>query len=259
MRRALVLVAFVAFVAFVACAPRDTGGELVTFHAYASGLTDGALAFDTGAGYHVTLTTARMHIGAVYMRLGEQHLANAACIGDTTYGLQVPGAVDVDLLSVVPQEFSVLGHATTDVDLGAEVWLTGGDINDVAAGTGPLVTLDGTATRGSATYPFSASLTIGKNRLVPASNPAQPGQNPICKQRIVALIPVAIRPTVGGNLVLRVDPRSWLGSVEFSTLGRGDGTPVQIPDSNDGEAGRALFQAVTGASADVYQFSFLTP
>ena len=251
-----------------ACTPIDTGGQLISFHAYASGPVGvtGALEFDTGDGYHVQLTTARIHLGAVYLRLGQSNpgSANSACVGETTYGLQVPGSVDVDLLSDAPQEFSLLGNATSDLDQSAEVWLTEGDLN-VVAETTPIVVVAGVATDGVMTYPFTASVTIGTNRVVPPANPAQPGENPICKQRIVAPIPVSLRPVVGGDLLLRIDPSHWFDDVDFETLVPGtDGAPAVIPDVNNGttadvSAGRAFFAAIKGASADTYQFSWVMP
>ncbi len=250
------------------CGPRDTGGQLVTFHAYASGIpgVDGSADFDTGTGFHVHLTQARMHIGAVYLRLGQTNpgSANASCVGDTTYGLQVPGAVDVDVLDSRPQEFSVLGNATSDLDLSGEIWLVDGDINQVASTT-VMASVQGIATKGGKTYPFQGSITIGQNRLIPPSSPAQPGQNPICKQRIISPIPARVQPAVGGDLLLRIDPRPWLGGVDFSTLlAGGDGTTLEIPDASSGSgadaaAGRAFFTAVTGASSDVYQFNWFVP
>ena len=259
---------FVLVAALASCGPRDTGGELVSFHAYASGLAgvEGPVEFDTGAGFHVRLTQARMHIGAVYLRLGQANpgSANASCVGDTTYGLQVPGPVDVDVLTSSPQEFSILGSATSDLDQSGEIWLVDGSINRVASTT-VVAAVAGVATKDGVTFPFQGSITIGQNRLVPPSNPAQPGENPICKQRIIAPIPLAIRPAVGGDLLLRIDPRPWLDAVDFSTLLPGeDGTTLEIPDASTGAgpdiaAARAFFTGVTGASTDVYQFSWFVP
>jgi hypothetical protein len=263
-----------AALALASCSPGDTGGQVISFHAYASGVaaSAGSLAFDTGSGFHVVLTQATMHIGAVYLRLGQTNpgSANASCVGDTTYGLQVPGPVDFNVLSSTPQEFSVLGSATDDIDQSGEIWLVYGDINQVAStapngGPPTIVEVLGVATKSGATYPFHGVLTIGQNHLIPPPNIAQPGQNPICKQRIVAPIPLNIHPTVGGDLLLRVDPTPWFNGVDFSTLLPGDdGITLEIPDSSDGSgpdaaAGRAFFTAVTGASAAVYQFSWVIP
>lgn len=260
--------------AAMSCSPADTGGQVISFHAYASGLSaaNGEVEFDTNSGFHVRLARATLHIGAVYLRLGQTNpgSANASCVGDTTYGLQVPGPVDFDVLSNTPQEFSVLGSATSDVDQSGEIWLVYGDINQVASvapngGPPVIVAVSGVATKNATSYPFHGSLTIGQNHLIPPPNVAQPGQNPICKQRIVSPIPLDLQPTVGGDLLLRVDPRAWFNGVDFSALLPGaDGTTLEIPDSSNGSgadaaAGRAFFTAVTGASADVYRFSWFTP
>ena len=252
--------------ALASCGPSHTGGQLLTFPAFASGLADagGPLDFDTGAGFHVHLIQARMHVGAVYFRLGQTNPgdANASCVGDTTYGLEVPGPVDVDVLSNQHQQFSVAGNATTDLDQSAEIWLVSGNINAVASTT-VIASVAGVATKQDLTFPFQGSITIGQNRLVPPSNPAQPGANPICKQRIVSPIPLQIRPSVGGALLLQIDPRPWLGGVDFSTLlPEEDGTTLEIPDVSTGSgpdvaAARTFFSGVTGASADVYEFSWL--
>ncbi len=259
---------FVLASVLLSCGPEDTGGAILRFHAYASGPAgaQGPLEFDTSSAFHVRLTQARMHIGALYMRLGQANpgSANASCVGDTTYGLQVPGPIDVNLLNERPQEFSVLGQATTDRDQSGEIWLSGGDINQVDDPT-PIVSVAGVATRDDASFPFQATITIGSNRLVPPSNPAMPGANPICKQRIVAPIPLDVTPAVGGNLLLRIDPRPWFADVDFSSLALGaDGQTFELPDVSSGAgadatAGRVFYMGITGASASVYQFSWISP
>ncbi len=248
-----------------ACAG-DTGGELVGFTAYAAGVADGTRELDTGLGYHVSLTAARAHVGAVYLRLGQSNpgSANASCVGDTTYGLQVPGPVDVDLLSTTPQPFSVPGSATTDLDQSGEIWLVNGDVNVTASRT-VVVSVAGTATKSGAAYPFAAAITIGANRLIPPANPAAPGTNPICKERIVAPIPLQLQPTPGGHLLLQIDPAAWFDDVDFATLLPGPGgATLAIPDASTGSgpdipAGRAFFMAITSASPDVYRFSWIGP
>ena len=264
------------------CGPRDTGGELVSFRAYASGVAgvNGAAEFDTGAGFHVQLTEARMHIGAVYMRLGKVGLFAASCVGDTTYGLQVPGSVDVNVLSSERQEFSVLGSATSDLNQSGEIWLVGkrseevggtalvsADINQVE-NTAEVAFVAGVASRGELTFPFEGAISIGANRLIPATNPAAPGANPICKQRIVRPIPLEISPAAGGFLLLQIDPQAWLGGVDFSKLlpkggAAGDGAVLEIQDASTGSgpdiaSSRSFFKTVTSASPEVYQFSWLT-
>ena len=58
-------------------------------------------------------------------------------------------------------------------------------------------------------------MTIGENRQQPVQNPALPGSNPICEQRIVTPIAVDFTPTDGGVLTLRVDPRGMFNAVDF--------------------------------------------
>lgn len=250
-----------------ACGPQDTGGELVSFHAYARGNVDttGPRVFDNGPGFRVRLTEARMYVGALYLRLGQTNpgSASSSCVGETTYGVQVPGPGDLDLLSARPQEFSVLGSGTTELNQSAEIWLVDGDITTVASSR-VVASVAGFATKGVTTYPFRGSITIGQNRVVPASNPAQPGANPICKQRIISPIPVSVRPRVGGNLILEIDPTTWLRDVDFSVLvPDADGT-YAIPDTSTGSgadvaAARSFFRGVTGAAASTYRFSWLDP
>ena len=251
----------------VSCGPQDTGGQLVSFHAYARGSADvsGSRELDNGSGFHVQLTSARMYIGALYLRLGRTNpgSADSSCVGDTTYGIQVPGPGDIDVLSASPQELAVLGSGTTDLDQSAEIWLGDGDITSVASNR-VVASVAGVATKGGTSRRFSGSITIGQNRVVPPSNPAQPGQNPICKQRIISPIPVNVRPTVGGDLMLRVDPTAWLRDVDFSLLvPNADGT-YEIPDASTGSgadvtAARSFFTGVTGAAASTYDFSWFVP
>ncbi|MFI5300727.1 MAG: hypothetical protein ACHREM_21810 [Polyangiales bacterium] len=253
----------------VSCANGQTGGALVQFHAYARGVdaASGSLTFDTENGFHVQLTSAFMRIGAVYMRLGQTNAgsANSSCVGDTTYGLQVPGGIEVDLLSSQLQEFSVLGDATSDLDQSGELWLTGGDINASIDAT-PIVQVAGLATKGSGVFPFLATITISSNRLLAPSNPAQPGQNPICKQRIIVPIPLQIQPSVGGDLALTIDPRPWFDSIDFGDLpvSTDDPNAYEIPDLSNGSGtgvteGRTFFNSVTQASATQYRFDWITP
>ena len=113
-RTSLAFVTLGALAALVSCA-NETSGALVTFHAYASGPsgTHGAIDFATGAGFRVHLTKATLHIGAVYFRLGQTNpgSANASCFGDTTYGLQVTGSVDVETVLVLYDNPAYIGFS----------------------------------------------------------------------------------------------------------------------------------------------------
>jgi hypothetical protein len=253
-----------------------TGGGLVTFNAYASGPADAAspLVFDTGTGFHVTLTTATMHIGAVYLTATPANLSSqdTSCIEPGRYLAEVPGGVDVDLLSPAPQAFAVQGDGSIDVAVTGEIWLTNGDVNDpddsreLADGgtTAEVVTLAGIAARAGSSWPFEASVTIGDNRLKPVSDPALPGLNPICKRRIVVVSPIDTPVRAGSALYVRVDPRALVRLVDFSELDLVQSTPTplyQIPDSDDSPttgatAGRNLLTGILTAGTSSYSFTF---
>lgn len=212
----------IAGAAFIAC-NGTTGDELITFKAYAAGAKGASSPF-TLNGFSVQLTSATMHIGAVYV--DEAPLATGAespiCITPGIYAAQVPAYDNVDLLNEQPQEFSILGNGSADVGLSWQIWLTDGDINET--NTTPMVTLQGTATRLSdqQQFPFGAVVTINNNRLPPASDPlAQPGASPICKQRIVLVGGIDVQFFQGGSLLVTIDPRPWfslLNEIDFSTL-----------------------------------------
>jgi hypothetical protein len=248
-----------------------TGGGLVTFKAYASGPIDAAspLAFDTGMGFHVTLTTATMHIGAVYLTASTPNPGsqNTSCIEPGQYITEVPYPADVDLLSSAAQPFSGQGDGSVNVALTGEVWLTGGDIN-APNDTTKVVKLKGTASRSGSSWPFEATVTIGANRTKPVSDPSQPGLNPICKRRILVISPIDTPVVAGASLYVRVDPRGWFNEVDFSQLDLIQTTPsvlYQIPDDDNSPttgaaAGRNLFTGIlTGvlpSGANPITFSF---
>jgi hypothetical protein len=239
-----------------------TGSALISFTAIGGGPSDAVagspMSFQTGIGFHVVLTRARLHVGAVYLNdtVPSSGSAELSCIRNQgIYVAEAFGPLDLDLLSPQLSPFPSTGEGTQTPAKTAEVWLTSGDIN---AATDPTIILDvaGTADRSGAVYPFVATVTIGSNRLIPVENPALPGSNPICRQRIVTPIVVDFLPTDGGSLELRVDPRGMFNVVDFSTLHRISDNPVlyEIPDSSAG-AGGALFRGLL-SNAGVYRFSW---
>ncbi len=117
----------------------------------------------------------------------------------------------------------------------------------------------GTAEKDGETYAFTATVTIGENRVVTASNPALPGQNPICYQRIVRPICLTppIEPEPGTAFHVRVDPKGWFNNVNFSLLGVSGGS-YQIPDTNNDVTGHDFFQGLESSSG-VYSFTFQAP
>jgi hypothetical protein len=186
----------------------------------------------TAGNFTIQLTTARMHIGAVYFDEAPPGTGfdGPVCIASGVYAAQVPGPVDVDLLSTAPQEFSVYGNGSADTAQSWQVWLTDGDVNEV--NFTPIVQLEGTATdaNGNAVS-FGAIVTINDNRSQGSADPAQPGNDPICKSRIVQIGGLDLTFSPGGTLAMTVDPRVWFTQqaepIDFSA---GQLPPVTDPD-----------------------------
>jgi hypothetical protein len=251
-----------------------TGDELVPrFAVYAAGAPGASQPFTAG-GFSIQLTTAKMHVGALYFDESppSTEFDSPICIAAGIYAAQVPGPADVDLLSTTPQEFSVYGNGTADTALSWQIWLTDGDINE--PNTAQMVDLEGVATRISdgAEFSFGAVVTINdNNRLPTTSDPSQPGLNPICKERIVQIggIDVAFFP--GGTLHVTIDPRGWFNlNLDFSTLplatsascaGTNPGPAYCIPDTNfatgaGATQGQDLFTGILTAGPSAYSVRY---
>jgi hypothetical protein len=280
MRRWASCVALAAIGAAVASCNGTTGDALVTFSAYAAGAKGAGDPFVVN-GFSIQITSAKMRIGAVY--IDEAPLATGAegpsCIDPGVYAAQVPGGVEVDLLSSAPQEFSVFGNGTADLGLSWEIWLTDGDINET--NIAHMVDLQGVATRVSDGTPFSfgAIVTINDNRLIPVSDPSQPGLNPICKQRIIQIGGISLTPFQGGALYVTVDPRQWFDlNLDFSTLPLVTSATCQgidpdpdfgdaqycIPDTNfatglGASQGQLFFSGILTGGQGAYAVSFVEP
>jgi hypothetical protein len=247
-----------------------TGSHLVSFTALAGGPSDatGQLEFDTGKAYHVVLTRAELHLGAVYLNMAAPLSGGAEqpCILPGIYVGQAFAGLDLDLLSPNLIPFNGAGEGTANRALVGEVWLTGEDINASDDRT-PVLQVAGTASKPNGTeWPFTATVTIGANRKVPPMSTAMPGTNPICLERIVSPIcllfdpnscpgglPGGLNLTDGGTLTLRIDPRGMFNNVDFASLPPTTGTYV-IPDAQGG-VGDQLFSGLRSRSG-VYQFSF---
>jgi hypothetical protein len=199
------------------------------FPAYASGVPGASAPFQAGD-FTIQLTTATMHVGALYFDEAPPGTGfdGPVCIASGVYAAQVPGPVDVDLLSTTPQEFSVYGTGTADTALSWQVWLTSGDVNEVNAK--PVVELQGTATDASGNVmSFGAFVSINQNRSQGSADPAQPGNDPICKSRVVQVGNLDLTFSPGGTLKMTVDPRVWFAQqstpIDFSQL-----PPISDPD-----------------------------
>ncbi|MCU1277944.1 MAG: hypothetical protein JWM53_1490 [bacterium] len=266
----------IALCAAAAGCSGTTGSGLVTFTARVGGpagvTPGGPLELDSGSGYHVSLTLAQFHLGAVYLNLSvpasggpqEPCVLPGVYDGQAFGGCDASGVcgVDLDLLSPTLTTLPLPGEGTANPVWVAEVWLTSGDIN-AASDTKPVFVTAGTASKGGRTWPFSATVTIGSNRQLPIQNPAMPGSNPICRQRIVSPICLNLANDCrepgfmlsdGGTLDVRVDPSNMFDSVDFAALtAQPDGSYV-IPDT-EGGVGGALFDNGVRSTAP-YHFTF---
>lgn len=246
------------------CIP-STGGALVSFAAHAHGdpavVTGGPLSFTTPKGYEVRLDRALVTVGALYLsqQNPQSYTLEPSCIQPGLYSGEVRGGLVVDALSPTPQPFPVAGNGTDAPTRAAELWLTGGD---VLAATDRTVVLDvaGEASRGAERWPFTAAFTISSNRATPPRNPALPGSNPLCQQRIVG--PVAFDATLaeGSTVALVVDPRGWFVGVEFAELNPVAGSPGAFAFTDDSSSSaqpdKSLYNALRSASGP-YRLEFL--
>ncbi len=239
-----------------------TGSEVVTFDAFASGppdVTPGSLSFVNGRGWAITLTRAKLHIGAVYLNrsLPVSGGQERACFLPGVYVAEVLSGFDVDALSPVLQPFPQRGTGTADRAVTGEVWLTGGRI-DAEEDRTTIADVAGTATRGEVSMRFEGTVTIGRNRAPAQTDPARPGANPLCAARIAPLIRTAVTPTEGGRLVLRVDPRGWLANVELGELELVSPSSDlrRIPDDNSGQPSINLYGGLR-SSTGVYRFEWM--
>ncbi len=97
----------------------------------------------------------------------------------------------------------------------------------------PVLTVAGTATQSAtgALFPFTGTVTIESAY---QTTGASAGGNPICKKRLVSLIPAPVTIQETGGLLLRVDPCRLFIGVDFSLVPAGPtpGTYRFVDDPN---------------------------
>ncbi|MBK8255447.1 MAG: hypothetical protein IPK82_22650 [Polyangiaceae bacterium] len=237
-----------------------TGGELLTFDAYGAGPEDAVqgqpYSFTNSRGYTITLDRAVVYIGAVYLNRSRPTSvgSDTGCFLSGIYGAEVTSGRFVDILSPEWQAFPEAGFGTTDRAFTGEVWLFGGnDVNDIHDST-RILDVAGTAEKDGLSYPFEGQITISENRVEEPASPAQPGSDPICKQRVVTPIPVDIQLSDGGSLVIRVDPRGMFANVQFSALTLVQESPplYQFADNDDDAPGRNLYSGLRAAEGTYF-------
>jgi hypothetical protein len=237
-----------------------TGSDLLDFNAYAAGPAgaDGSapIVFASGRGWQVTLSTAKLHIGAAHLdsAMPSSGSQGTSCILPGIYVASVPGGADINVLSGALQSFAVNGEGTATRALAGELWLTGGDVNADDDST-VILEVAGVAFKDARSIPFEGKVTIGSNRAIPPADPALPGANPMCKQRIVSPIPVDLTPSPGGALVVRINPAGWFSNVDFAALQPAANAPgtYAFADDNSDQASLNLFLGLR-ATQGVYSF-----
>lgn len=243
-----------------------TGNRLVTFSAKASAAKDvGAvqgqpLRFTTPRGFDVTLSTARLFVGAMYLSSVAPTTASGAqeapCVSAGVVTGEVRGGFVIDALDPTPQPFPVQGLGTDLPTRSAALWLTNGDVNATEDAT-VILEIAGEATRGMERSPFTGRVHIGSNRRTPPRNAALPSSNPICEQRIVDNIAFDTTLAEGSSVWLQVDARAFFNSVNFATLEQVTMTPPSYRFRDDAatadQADSALFNALR-ANTGPYRF-----
>ena len=264
---------FLAFAAAVAIAAPSagcggtTGSGLVSFGAAAAGPRDApggaSWTFDTRRGFHVVLTRAALHVGALYLNASPpiSGAQETSCILPGVYVAEVTRGRDIDLLDPTPKPFPGGGEGKTDPATVGEVWLMGTpDVNAQQDPT-PILIIAGTATSSGVTRTFTGTLTIGRNRDKAPPNAATPGAHPLCKERIVTPIRIDVLPRPSGTLVMRADPRELLASVNFDdptflmkdAVG-GDPTQLVFDDNSSTTAGLNLYLGLRAASTYAFEW-----
>jgi hypothetical protein len=202
---------------------------------------------------------------------GGQH----SCITEPEGGTIEAGTT---VCSATSPDINDMTDATPIVELAGYVCPPG-----VSPGDSPQSGPDCTAnTKGALN--FTGSVTINEMNRMLTSMPGDPGDNPICIQRIIDILSLDLPLYQGGNLYVRTDPRGWFGGVDFfhnppcpmagpSTCGEqccglqeivqaiGDSPAIyQIPDTNASVIGQQLYNGIFAGSlpsgASIYSLTF---
>ncbi len=262
--RSLGLLATLGLPAAVSCVSctGTTGYETVTFYAKASGAADAVKGQSyvfgpTDRGWTVELRSAVLHVGAMYLDQSEPTSGQQQepCTLPGTYVGEVRAGADIDLLSPEEQLFPITGYGSTIPAAAAQVWLTHGDVF-AADDPLPVLALDGIATQGAQSIHFEAGITIDANRSVVPPGSALPGENPICRQRIVSPILTRVTLSQSGTLLLSLDPKALFVNVDFATLPGIGADPVLFTNDTSNQASINLYDNLRAAGA-LYTFAFV--
>ena len=244
----------------------STGGERVTFKASAAGPKEAvagtALVFQTRTGFEVSLTSAKLHLQALYLdrRDRSRPERESSCYSADAYVGELRASIDVDLLDGKPKAFAAEGDALSGAVNSADVWLGEGEINAFSQASAKQVVLHaaGTARQAGVEIPFALDFRIDTNRAKAPDGAALPGSNPICHQRIVSKIPTSFVVDGPGTLVLRIDPRPMFDGVDFSEVPKESDSPLlfRFADNDLDASSTALMNGVR-KNKGVYSLEWL--
>lgn len=194
----------------------STSGALVTLPFRAGGVPSGGpLTFTTISGWTVTLRTAKIALGPFYFNLippSTESFRNGTVIIQVTQQVIVD-ALDPSLHDVPGGADGETGHSVSvEIDLFPPDVTQPVSLRSQLAGNVGLV--EGTATKGGSTVPFSGPITIDTNLVTPTT--------PLVALQRVRGAVVNLEFTAAPQaLELRVDPTLWFDLVDFSQLLQG--------------------------------------
>jgi hypothetical protein len=244
-----------------------TGGQLIQIAFRAGGMSRpaaGPLTFTTAQGWTVTLQTARVALGPFYFNISPP--PTAAFRG----GVVIIEATEQVIVNPLDPALKVVpggADGETGASLVCEIDLFPPDATQTAADRNLLGNsigyVAGTATKGATTVPFAGNIAINTSLVTP--------ETPLVALERVNGATAALNFNGQTQAVeMRVDPRAWFDSADFSALL--GGTPVNGSYTWDAgncalgsasfDGARCTFQnslvsGVQGRSG-VYQFA-LTP
>jgi hypothetical protein len=266
MKRLAILCLALSSLAFSSCG--TTGGQLIQIGFRAGGVSRpaGPFTFTTAQGWKVTLETARVALGPFYFN-------NSPPLTDNFRSgvviIQATEQVIVNPLDPTLRDVAGGADGETGASLVCEVELFQPDQTQTAADRALLGTgigyVAGTATdrTGATTVPFAGNIAISSN-LVTQETPL------VALQRVNGATAPLNFTAQTQAVELRVDPRPWFDSLDFSALL--GGTPVggrYTWDAGNCSSGGANFDAArctfqnsllagVQSRSGVYQFA-LTP
>jgi hypothetical protein len=211
-----------ALLCFTLTSCGTTGGRLIQIEFRAGGVSRpaaGPLTFSTPQGWAVTLQTARIALGPFYFNLSPPPTSTFR--GGVVI-MEATAQVIVDPLDPTLKEVAGGADGETGDSLVCEIDLFPPDptasVGDrQLLGNNGIGYVAGTATKGATTVPFAGNIVINANLVTP--------QTPlVALQRVNGAAAVLSFTAQTQAVEVRVDPRGWFDSLDFTALLAG--TPV---------------------------------